>query len=111
MYSNMSRRSAATGVAFYLVTAWFVRQLAHGAIRSIQRGLLVIGQGPCTGQIIRSVRRGSVPGYRLVGLVSHDDGHSGEAEAGDIPIAGRLADIEEICRANDVVEVVVADRA
>lgn len=155
MYSSMSRRSAATGVGFYLVTSWIIRELAHGAIRSIQRGLLVIGQGPCTGQIIRSVRRGSVPGYRLVGLVVLDDnearrqanrdkGTDGQRDsvanrfsrrtcpplslearnftgafvgaernghAGDIPIAGRLADIEEICREHDVAEVVVADRA
>ena len=163
MYSSMSRRSAATGVAFYLVTAWFIRELAHNAIRSIQRGLLVIGQGPCTGQIIRSVRRGSVPGYRLVGLVVVDEhearrhegtearrgarkvedaaeqmeistnpfnrrtcpplsaearkfkgsfiGAEPSTHAGDIPIAGRLADIEEICREHDVVEVIVADRA
>lgn len=163
MYSNMSRRSAATGILFYLITAWLIRELAHSAIRSIQRGLLVIGQGPCTGQIIRSVRRGSVPGYRLVGLVVVDDNEARKHEAtksrseeqrdeetdgqrehvrallsrsprrplfaearnfkgsfvgaepnthaGDIPIAGRLADIEEICRAHDVVEVIVADRA
>lgn len=169
MYSSMSRRSAATGVAFYLLTSWLIRELAHGAIRSIQRGLLVIGQGPCTGQIIRSVRRGSVPGYRLVGLVVLDDneavtqatrlrregaeargvkatedfgdardairagrfsrrsasslsaearnfkgafvGAESNSHAGDIPIAGRLADIEQICRDHDVVEVVVADRA
>lgn len=162
MYSTMSRRSAATGVVIYLISAWLMRELAHNAIRSIRRGLLVIGQGPCTGQIIRSVRRGSVPGYRLVGLVSHEGearrhegtearrksrrdketegqrnrvarlfsrrsgstlaaearGFSGDFvggepsnHAGDIPIAGRLADIEEICREHDVAEVVVADRA
>jgi len=117
MYSGMSRRSAATGVAFYFVTAWLIRELAHGAIRSIQRGLLVIGQGPCTGQIIRSVRRGSVPGYRLVGLVGHSQParatpiRTEAVDAGDIPSVGRLEDIEDICRDYDVAEVVVADRA
>jgi len=110
MYSGMSRRSAASGVAFYLITAWLFRNLAHGAIRSIQRGLLVIGQGPCTGQIIRSVRRGSVPGYRLVGLVGHHP-PGGAGEGGDIPNVGRLEEIDDICREHDVAEVVVADRA
>lgn len=110
MYSSMSRRSAATGVVFYFATASLVRQLAHGAIRYVKRGLLVIGQGPCTGQIIRSVRRGSVPGYRLVGIIGDNRPGRG-GNAGDIPTVGRIEEIERVCREFDVAEVVVADQS
>ncbi len=111
MYSQISRRSAATGVAFYVVFASGLRLLAHYAVRDVRRGLLVIGQGPLTGAIIRSVRRGSVPGYRLVGVVGCDRASSHEHGASDIPVVGAINDIESLCRRFDVAEVVVADSA
>ena len=89
MYSTLSRRAAVSGIVFFLITASTIRLLAHRAVRDVRRGLLVIGQGPLTGSIIRSVRRGAVPGYRLVGLVvaserglSRDDSVSGKFAAG-----------------------------
>jgi len=69
MYSELSRRSVATGVIFYLLSASAIRLIAHQLVKNVRRGLLVIGQGPLTGTIVRSVRRGSVPGYRLVGVI------------------------------------------
>ncbi|MFQ5501620.1 MAG: sugar transferase [Phycisphaerae bacterium] len=111
MYSHLSRRAAATGVCFFLVTASSVRLLVHHAVRDVRKGLLVIGQGPLTGVIIRSVRRDSVPGYRLVGVV--DSTHTGSQEHGvsDIPVVGNIKDIESLCRRYEVAEVVVADVA
>ncbi|MBN2560226.1 MAG: sugar transferase [Phycisphaerae bacterium] len=129
MYSSLSRRIAASGVVFFLLTASAIRLLAHHAVREVRRGLLVIGQGPLTGAIIRSVRRGSVPGYRLVGLVVSDRGQSQERGVGDlvdagdppgagdipgasdIPIVGGIADVETLCREFNVAEVVVAESA
>jgi exopolysaccharide biosynthesis polyprenyl glycosylphosphotransferase len=73
--------------------------------------LLVIGQGPLTGSIIRSVRRGSVPGYRLVGLVVPDQGGSNDQGVSDIPVVGEIADINDLCRRFQVAEVVVAEAA
>ncbi|MCZ6698212.1 MAG: sugar transferase [Planctomycetota bacterium] len=110
MYSSLSRRAAATGFVFFLMFASSYRLLAHRAIRSVRRGLLVIGQGPATGLIIRSVRRGAVPGYRLVGLVA-GNGAIDERGLSDVPIVGQLDDIERVCRDHRVAEVVVADRA
>jgi exopolysaccharide biosynthesis polyprenyl glycosylphosphotransferase len=111
MYSSLSRRTAASGVVFFLITASTLRLLAHCAIREVRRGLLVIGQGPLTGSIIRSVRRGSVPGYRLVGLVVPDQCGVDQEGAGDIPIVGEIADVKELCRRFQVAEVVVAESA
>jgi exopolysaccharide biosynthesis polyprenyl glycosylphosphotransferase len=107
MYSELSRRAAATGVVFFLVTASTVRFAAHYAVSDIRRGLLVIGQGPLTGTIVRSIRRNAAPGYRLVGVALADRrGYANVAR--DIPIAGDINDIEQICRDNDVTEVVVS---
>ncbi len=111
MYSSLSRRVAASGVLFFLLTASGIRLLAHCSIRDIKRGLLVIGQGPLTGAIIRSVRRGSVPGYRLVGLVVTEHEHAAEKPVGDIPIVGEIGAVQELCRRYDVAEVVVANAA
>ncbi len=52
-----------------------------------------------------------MPGYRLVGLVGHNQPQGGFADGGDIPNVGRLEDIEAICSDHDVAEVIVADRA
>ncbi|MCG8405057.1 MAG: sugar transferase [Phycisphaerales bacterium] len=109
MYSHLSRRAAATGMVFFLLTASMVRLLAHHAVRDIRRGLLVIGQGPLTGTIVRSVRRGAVPGYRLVGVVAFDRHSTQEHGESDIPVVGGLEDIEDLCREFDVAEVVVAE--
>jgi exopolysaccharide biosynthesis polyprenyl glycosylphosphotransferase len=111
MYSTLSRRAAATGVVFYLVTASLIRLLAHRAIRDVRRGLLVIGQGPLTGTIVRSVRRGSVSGYRLVGVVGSDRGGPHLAGLSDIPIVGEIDDLERLCDEFQVAEVVVAGNA
>ncbi|MFQ5411500.1 MAG: sugar transferase, partial [Phycisphaerae bacterium] len=111
MYSQLSRRAAATGVCLFLVTASMLRLLVHYAVRDVRKGLLVIGQGPLTGAIIRSVRRGSVPGYRLVGVVDSTRLEPREHGISDIPIVGEIAETESLCRRYDVAEVVVADVA
>ncbi len=111
MYSQLSRRAAATGMAIYLVNASLIRLLAHHAVRDVRRGLLVIGQGPLTGKIIRSVRRESVPGYRLIGVIGSNAATVVEHGASDIPVVGDISRIESICREHDVAEVVVADGA
>lgn len=110
MYSAISRRAAACGIIFFIMTAPLARLIAHGAIRYVRRGLLVIGCGALTGQIIRSVRRGVVPGYNIVGLVLDSQDRS-QHDMGDIPVVGRIADVERLCRAHRVAEVVVADHA
>jgi exopolysaccharide biosynthesis polyprenyl glycosylphosphotransferase len=111
MYSMMSRRSIACGIVLFLVAASIVRLVAHHAVRDVRRGLLVIGQGPLTGSIIRSVRRGSVPGYNLVGVVSADAGGRVEQGHGDIPVVGDIAELQQLCRTHNVAEVVVAETA
>ena len=111
MYSSLSRRVAASGIIFFLLTASSIRLLAHHAIRDVRKGLLVIGQGPMTGSIIRSVRRGSVPGYRLVGLVVSDWAEVQDRGLSDIPVVGTIHDIEQVCGEHGVAEVVVADSA
>ncbi len=111
MYSSLSRRVAASGVVFFLLVASLIRLLAHRAIRDVRRGLLVIGQGPLTGAIIRSVRRGSVPGYRLVGLVVAGRENVDGRGISDIPIVGDISDIERLCHEFNVAEVVLADAA
>jgi exopolysaccharide biosynthesis polyprenyl glycosylphosphotransferase len=111
MYSSLSRRAAASGIVFFMISASMIRLLAHRAVRDVRRGLLVIGQGPLTGSIIRSVRRGSVPGYRLVGLVVPDHGGNSEQGVSDIPVVGEISDIRDLCRRFQVAEVVVAEAA
>ena len=111
MYSHLSRRSAASGVLFFLVTASTIRLLAHHAVREVRRGLLVIGHGPLIGTIIRSVRRGAVQGYRLVGVVVPEPQSREEYGSSDIPVVGEIKDLEKLCRKFDVAEVVVADTA
>lgn len=111
MYSNLSRRTALSGIVFFLLTGAGIRLLAHRAVRDVRRGLLVIGEGPLTGAIIRSVRRKSVPGYRLVGLVVPDKYASQERGISDIPIVGEIADVQELCRMFHVAEVVVSEAA
>lgn len=130
-YSPLSRRVTASSGVLFLLAATSIRLLAHCAVREVRRGLLVIGQGPLTGTIIRSVRRGAVRGYRLLGVVvaanetsrgrhfekskRHDAfiPDSGpvpvDAGLGDIPIVGDVSKIEEICEELDVHEVVVAE--
>ncbi len=111
MYSSLSRRSVACGTVFFLFTASSIRLMSHRALLDVRRGLLVIGQGPLTGMIIRSVRRGSVPGYRLVGLVTSNRSAGDVGGVGDIPVVGDIADIGELCRRHQVAEVVVAESA
>src|SRR5690606_35493673 len=100
-----------TGVVIFLFSSSLIRLLAHHAVRDVRRGLLVIGQGPLTGKIIRSVRRGSVPGYRLVGVVASEGTSRDEIGGSDIPYVGDIARVEAVCRDHDVAEVVVADGA
>lgn len=111
MYSSLSRRVAVSGTVFFLLTASTLRLVAHRAVRDVCRGLLVIGQGPLTGSIVRSVRRGSVPGYRLVGLVMADLRENTDHWLSDIPVVGGIDRIEGICREYQVAEVVVSDAA
>lgn len=110
MYSSLSRRTAVSSIVFFLITGSAIRLLAHHAVRDVRRGLLVIGQGPLTGSIIRSVRRGSVPGYRLVGVVAPDE-PGGKQSLSDIPIVGEISDTRDVCRRYQVAEVVVAENA
>ncbi len=107
MYSQISRRSIATGFLFFLIVASTVRLLAHHAVRDVRRGLIVIGQGVLTGTIVRSVRLGAVPGYRLVGVVRTNAADLDDTP-GDIPVIGRIEEVERLCRENDVSEIVVA---
>lgn len=109
MYSTLSRRAAATGVVIFLFNASLVRLLAHQAVREVRRGLLVIGQGPLTGRIIRSVQRGSVPGYRLVGVVHPEAAAHHDYGVSDIPFVGDIQSVEDVCRQHDVAEVVVSE--
>lgn len=111
MYSPLSRRAAACGIVIFLFSASLIRLLAHHAVRDVRRGLLVIGQGPLTGKIVRSVRRGSVPGYRLVGVVAEEGRTFDDIGESDIPLVGNASSVEAICRQHDVTEVVVADGA
>lgn len=109
MYSQVSRRAALTGTAFYLFTAPFVRLAAHHAVVTVRRGLLLIGYDATIGRIVRAVRRGAIPGYRLVGVVSDR-----VASLPDIPgleLIGAPQHAESICRDQDVREVVVAAQA
>jgi len=111
MYSHLSRRAAASGVICFLFSGSVIRLLAHHAVSEVRRGLLVIGHGPLTGAIIRSVRRSAVQGYRLVGVVVSERGDAQELGTSDIPIVGEMADIEALCRRFGVAEVVVAQTA
>lgn len=111
MYSSLSRRAAASGMVFFMITASTVRLLAHRAVRDVLRALLVIGQGPLTGSIIRSVRRGSVPGYRLVGVVAPGPAAMSDSGVSDIPVVGEIDDVKDLCRQHQVAEVVVAETA
>ncbi len=111
MYSSLSRRAAASGVIFSFTTACSLRLLAHYAVRDVKRGLLVIGQGPLTGAIIRSVRRGSVPGYRLVGVVTSKKHGTNELGVSDIPVVGEIGNLEALVRQFNAAEVVVAENA
>jgi exopolysaccharide biosynthesis polyprenyl glycosylphosphotransferase len=111
MYSSLSRRAAASGMVFFLITASTIRLLAHRAVRDVRRGLLVIGQGPLTGAIVRSVRRGSVPGYKLVGVVAPGATAVSDNGVSDIPVVGEIDRIKDLCREHQVAEVVVAETA
>ncbi|HKQ47023.1 MAG TPA: sugar transferase [Phycisphaerae bacterium] len=111
MYSNMSRRAALCGTLFYLVGATSFRLICHYALQGVRRGLLVVGQGPLTGAIIRSVRRQSIPGYRLVGVVVPERDEANRRGAGDIPVVGALSEVENLVRRHEVAEVVVAQSA
>ena len=109
MYSSLSRRAAACGTVVFLVTGSAVGLLCHAEVLDVGRGLLVIGEGPVTGSIIRSVRRGSVPGYRLIGVVTSD--RVGAGLGGDIPVVGYMDDIDRVFREHDIAEIVVAETA
>lgn len=111
MYSNMSRRAAATGALCYLVAASAVRLACHHAVQDVRRGLIIVGQGPLTGAIARSVRRGRVPGYRLVGFIVSDLARMDTGGLGDMPVAGRIRDVDRLCRERNVAEVVMAESA
>lgn len=111
MYSNLSRRAAACGTVMFLIAASSFRLLCHHAVLGVRKGLLVIGQGPLTGSIVRSVRRGSVPGYRLVGVVVPEISEAAEQDAGDIPVVGAISQVDALVREHDVAEVVVAETA
>lgn len=109
MYSSMSRRAAVCGTILFLLGASAFRLSCHYALQGVRKGMLVIGQGPLTGAIIRSVRRQSVPGYRLVGVVAPEKDNA--TMHGDIPIVGALSQITELVHEHDVAEVVVAQSA
>lgn len=111
MYSSLSRRTIAFGFVAFLILAPCIRLLAHQSVREVRRGLLVIGRGPLTGAIIRSVRRGCVPGYRLIGVALDQADSRREQFASDIPIVGSAAEASRICREFDVAEVIVANEA
>lgn len=110
MYSTLSRRAAVAGVAFYLLTAPFLRLAVHGWVRCVKRGLLVIGRGPTTPAILRAVRRGAIPGYRLVGVVSTSAAESATDIPG-VPEFIGLDEVHRVCNQQDVKEVIVAGGA
>jgi len=109
MYSTLSRRVALSGVVFYLLTGSAVRLVAHRAVRDVRRGLLVIGQGPLTGSIVRSIRRQSVWGYQLVGVVNTGSANEPRHGVSDIPTVGEISEVVRLCREHNVAEIVVAE--
>lgn len=110
IYSTLSRRAAATGVVFYLVTGPVLRVLAHSVVTHVRRGLLIIGHGPLMPGIIRAVRRNAVPGYHLVGIVSDGNADATRHVRG-VEIIGNPDQIAELWQRHDIHEVVVSSDA
>jgi exopolysaccharide biosynthesis polyprenyl glycosylphosphotransferase len=110
MYSEMSRRTAAFAIVFYVLAATSIRMIAHRVVQHVQLGLLLIGHGATTSLLLRSVQHGRLPGYKLHGIVSDDPGRHGRPIRG-IPVLGGIEELTEIIAERDIHEIVVADGA
>ena len=108
-YSELSRRTAAFAIVFYMLLATGLRLMAHHMLRYVDLGLLLIGHGPATTLLLRSIQHGRLPGYRLAGIVSDAPSRIGRNIRG-VPILGNIDDIPAIVQEHDVREVVVAER-
>ncbi|MCK6484176.1 MAG: sugar transferase [Phycisphaerae bacterium] len=109
LYSDISRRTAAFTIVFYLVCATGVRLLAHRAVLRVRRGLLLVGHGSGTSMLLRAIQHGRLEGYRLCGIVSDDPRRHGHTIRG-VPVLGGVEHLERMLARHDIEEVVVADR-
>jgi len=108
MYSEISRRTAAFAIIFYLAAATGVRLLAHRAVRHVHHGLLLLGHGTATSLLLRAIQHGRVPGYRLHGVVSHAPDRHGKSIRG-IPVLGGLQSLPQFVSDLHVNEIILAE--
>lgn len=107
-YSEISRRTAAFSIVFYLLVSTSARLLAHRFVQHAKQGLLLIGHGPTTSLLLRAIQHGRLPGHRLQGIISNDERRAGRGIRG-APVLGRVDDLPAIIESHGITDVVVAD--
>jgi exopolysaccharide biosynthesis polyprenyl glycosylphosphotransferase len=107
MYEIFSRRIAVISPLTFIAISGGIRLLAHRVLDKLQSRVLFIGCGDSIRKVWQAVRRSeSATHYSFLGFVSADRATSA-APAGMLPCLGNVEEIQAICQANDVNEVVI----
>ncbi len=107
MYAGLSRRVAAGGVATFLILGPAIRMLAYWSLLKYPRGLLIIGTMPAEQLAVKALISRLGRGYRIAGFVDTDPDLVGRIRQGH-RVLGTVEQIEDICLANHVHEVIIS---
>lgn len=107
MYEIYSRRIAVISPLTFIAFAGGIRLLAHRLLNRLQNRVLFVGCGDSIQKVFQAVRGSESAGhYALLGYVVVDPQTAPEAPA-EPACLGNVEDIQAICLANDVHEVVI----
>lgn len=106
MYEVYSRRIAILGPLAFIGISGSLRMIAHRLLSSLERRILFVGCGDSIQRLCRAARESDDHEYALLGYVSTAHTEMGVQDP-SLPHLGSWEDIQAICLANDVHEVVI----
>lgn len=107
MYEVYSRRIAMMGPLAFIGLSGSLRMLACRLIRNVEQRILFVGCGDSIQRVVEAIGESErARNFKFLGFVSPDGSRSAESRA-DLSCLGKIEDIQAICLANEIDEVVI----
>lgn len=104
---TVSRLTMTWGAAMFLAFGTQLRNLAQWTMEAYKQGLVLVGTGASTQQILEQLARARIGFYQVVACLTEQDEELSKRLCG-VPIAGRIEDAARICQHSGAREVVIA---